>query len=301
MPQNSSTQNGSHLLRRRKSKALILVPIHRPPTLLHHALNSILKQTEQDFDVHIICDGAPEETNQAALAWAKKDKRFSAHIMEKGPRHGEIYRDSIINDVKADFVCQIADDDLWFPDHLEKMEQMLELSDFGHSIQVSVNPDLELVFDAQTIATKPARERMLHERYNMFGPTVAAYRKSAYLELDEGWATTPQGMFTDLHMWRKFLANSAVRTAVCNDFTALHFPAATSQKVDITTREALMVKMEGLIDSPALLAELKAKLDDALKRTDRQIPSASSDFQDNAAYVKCNFLEALLNPMPNSK
>ena len=295
------TQKIFHLLRRRERRIIILVPIHRPPTLLHHALNSVLKQTEQNFEVHIICDGAPEETNQAALAWSQKDRRFSAHIMEKGPRNGEAYRDPIIREVRADFVCQIADDDLWFPDHLEKMERMLEDADFGHSIQVSVNPDLELEFDAQTIATKPARDRMLHERYNMFGPTVAAYRRSAYLKLDEGWATSPPDIFTDLHMWRKFLADSAVRLSVCNEFTALHFPAVTSRHVAINTREALIIRMEGLINSPALLGEFKAQLKDALKRTDQHIPSASLDSQDNAAYVKCNFLEAMLNSMPSGE
>ena len=213
--------------------------------------------------------------------------------MGKGPRNGEAYRDPIIRDVRADFVCQLADDDLWFPNHLVEMEQMLNRADFGHSLQVNVHPDLTMRFDVQTIAMEKTRERMVLEKYNIFGPTVAAYRRSAYLKLKEGWTTTPQDLYTDLHMWRKFIADKTIRFSACNDFTSLHFPAAQSHHVDIETRERLMMKAVDIINTPVTLAKLKARLHVALERTDKHLPRRSKNFEDNAAYIMCNLSELL--------
>ena len=62
----------------------VLAPIHRPPDLLPFAIRSVLDQTRSDFELFIICDGAPEATAEAARAFAAQDRRIRAFVHPKG-------------------------------------------------------------------------------------------------------------------------------------------------------------------------------------------------------------------------
>ncbi|MEJ0097796.1 MAG: glycosyltransferase family A protein, partial [Bauldia sp.] len=121
-----------------------MLPITRPPHLLEVAVETVLRQSEQDFELHIISDGAPEATRQKIVALCKSDSRLTAHLHPKGTRNGEYYRDPIIRESKAPYVCQIADDDLWFPSHLAQIAELLALADFGHTIQTEAAPGFRL-------------------------------------------------------------------------------------------------------------------------------------------------------------
>ncbi|MCE5170056.1 glycosyltransferase family 2 protein [Paenibacillus profundus] len=108
----------------------ILVPTYTHGRLLHFALDSILQQTCQQFEVFVICDGAVDEGRDIAWEYSRKDARFHVLDRPKGFRNGEVYRHEALQIAQGKFVCYLCDDDQWFPDHLEQMEQALARADF---------------------------------------------------------------------------------------------------------------------------------------------------------------------------
>ena len=63
----------------------VLLPITRPPVLLPFAIESVLEQSIADFELLVICDGAPPETVACGGAYAKSDAREGALLPKGGP------------------------------------------------------------------------------------------------------------------------------------------------------------------------------------------------------------------------
>lgn len=202
----------------------ILLPVHRPPAMLPFAIDSVLAQERRDFELFVICDGTPPETVARAQEFAARDPRVRVFPHPKGERNGEIYRDQALREAAGKFVCQLGDDDLWLPNHLGEMERLLEEVDFGNVPQVEVTPGSDsLHLRPGTLSDAGIRQMMLTKRFNIFGPTVAGYRLDAYRSLPQRWSPAPPDVFSDLFMWRKFLAQSGLRFGTRIAVTSLKF------------------------------------------------------------------------------
>jgi glycosyltransferase involved in cell wall biosynthesis len=213
----------------------ILLPITRPPVMLPLAIESVLAQSVIEFELFIICDGAPAETVACARDFARRDTRVKVFPFPKGQRHGEAHRHTVLEGAAGHYVAQIADDDLWFPDHLAELEILLSKSDFGNLLHVFLHPDGRVEILPSDIGLPETRQRMLTEKFNLFGPTVAGYRLEAYRRLPEGWAPAPNDVWSDLHMWRKFLRMESFVFATRATVTGLVF--ATPQRIDVTLEQ----------------------------------------------------------------
>jgi glycosyltransferase involved in cell wall biosynthesis len=280
-------------LRQKAPNFLVLVPIHRSPELLPYALKSILAQSEQSFAVHIICDGAPDETAVEALRWAKDYKQISTHVMPKGQRHGEAHRDHVIKNSNAEFVCQLADDDIWFPNHLSTMKDLLEEVDFGHTRQLLISPPLVLSFNTNSLSMPHIRKKFTKDRFNLFGPTAAGYRRDAYLRLQTGWSPAPEGIWTDLFMWRKFLNDSSIRSGSTQKFTNFHPAASAFCETLIADKKALNAKLLRLTENPDELNKLKSRLHSECKDAEAHPNHVTADNQNRSASVKLDFLDVI--------
>jgi succinoglycan biosynthesis protein ExoW len=184
----------------------IILAINRPPLLLPFAIESALRQTVQDFELFIVCDGAPEETVKLAETYAAGDDRIKVYPFPKGQRHGEAHRDTALKDARSTYVAHLADDDLWLPNHLSELELLLKTCDFGNLLQTDVHPSGRIKLHTGSLGDPATRDRMLKEKWNLFGPSTAGYRLEAYRALPVGWSPAPEDIWTDLHMWRRFLS-----------------------------------------------------------------------------------------------
>jgi glycosyltransferase involved in cell wall biosynthesis len=201
----------------------ILLPITRSPHFLPFAVESVAGQSIGDFELLIVCDGAPPETVAAAEAFARRDPRIKALAFPKGARHGEAHRHAALSQAAGRHVAHIADDDLWLPNHLEEMALLLSAADFGNTPHVSIQPGGQVDLWPGDLGRPALRQRMLKGSYNLFGLSFAGYRLEAYRRLAEGWSPAPAGMPSDLHMWRKFIRNAGMTFATRAVVTALQF------------------------------------------------------------------------------
>ena len=207
-------------------KFTVLVPTHANGAVIRNALDSVLEQTLAEFELFIVGDGAPPETLAILDEYAAGDRRVRAFKYDKGERHGEALRHLALLEADSDAVCYLSDDDFWFPDHLEMMAGLLTDFEFAHTRQISVLPWHAVHGYAHDIGEAAVRERMAAERFNFFGLSVVGHRLDAYRRLPVGWSPAPEDIWTDLHMWRKFVAAEAMRFASSTQITGLHFPRA---------------------------------------------------------------------------
>lgn len=205
----------------------ILLPINRPPDLVPYAVQSILDQSRQDFELFIICDGAAAATVEATRRFEAEDLRIRTFVRPKGARHGEAYRHEALQEAQGRIVCQIGDDDLWFPDHLAEVEALMATADFGNTLPLYLDENGIPRLHFGDLSDPAVQRRMsTTEDFNLFGPTPSAYRLETYRALPVGWSAAPEGIWTDLWMWRKFLALPGVRLRTRFIATTLTFPAS---------------------------------------------------------------------------
>jgi glycosyltransferase involved in cell wall biosynthesis len=220
------------------SRFTVLLPVHRPPALLPCAVEAVLAQTHADFELFIVCDGAPDETAACARAFAQRDPRVKVFSFAKGERLGEAHRHAALAHATGEFVAHIADDDLWFPNFLEEAAELLRTADFGNLLHVLAHPDGRLELYPCDLARPALRAGMLEQRSNHFGLSFGAYRLAAYRRLPVGWSPGPPGLWSDLHMWRKFLARGDMVFATRMTVAALCLLGPLRQAMSLDERAA---------------------------------------------------------------
>jgi succinoglycan biosynthesis protein ExoW len=194
------------------SRFTVVLAVHRQPLLLPFAMESVLWQGHADFELFVVCDGAPAAA-ECARSFAASDARVRVFDFAKDEHRGERHRDKVLASASGEFVAHVADDDIWFPDHLKELAALLTDVEFGNLVLMGIAPDESFLYFPGDLADRDLRQRLMSEHWNFFGPSVAGYRLSTYRRLPEGWAPPPPGLWSDLNMWRKFLSLDGVSAA----------------------------------------------------------------------------------------
>lgn len=210
-------------------RATVIIPTYGNAPYVAWALASAQAQTVRELEICVICDGSPPHMVEMLEAIAAEDPRLQIFKFPKAPRTGEIHRAEVIRQTTGNIICYLSHDDLWFPHHVAVMERVLRKADFAHSLHVCAALGAEFgtvrhVSPADLVMME-FRNEMLNTdmRTNYFGLTYGAHTREAYFRLDEGWTVTPDGIWTDLYMWRKFLSCPWCRCVSHMGITALHF------------------------------------------------------------------------------
>jgi GalNAc5-diNAcBac-PP-undecaprenol beta-1,3-glucosyltransferase len=251
-------------------KFTVLIPTFNNGAVIRNAIESVLAQTVSDLELFVVADGAPEDTHAVLDEYAARDARMRPYKFAKGPRHGEDHRNAVLRVARGEMICYLGDDDVWFPDHLEVMQDLLAEADFAHTRHTEVYTTYEISGQHLSIADPAIRQRMVEEKFNIFGPTVVGHRLDAYKRLPQRWSAAAPDLWTDLTMWRKWIAAENVRFRSSLAVTTLHFPR--SQRQDMTRENALNeVRFWAEL---ARDARFRAALRDVLPPEARAIPLA---------------------------
>ncbi|MGH8030653.1 MAG: glycosyltransferase family 2 protein [Arenimonas sp.] len=242
-------------------RALILCPTHDHVDALYASIASVLAQTERDFELVVIGDGAPERTQRIVAALAATDARMSAVWHPKSERFGEVYRDPVIRASTAEFVCHLSDDDLWLPTHLATMLALLEHADWANQAPLRLTLDGRAEWWPVNHGTPALRASVQRRVPLSAGLNYVAYRRDAYLRLPEGWTCAPwEAGTSDVYMWAKFFALPGLRVASSAVSTALKFPSHVGER-DTHTPEQRLAEI-----APWLARSAEPRLGDRLRR-----------------------------------
>jgi GalNAc5-diNAcBac-PP-undecaprenol beta-1,3-glucosyltransferase len=198
-------------------------------------VQSALAQTVDELEVFIIGDGVSDAVREL-IAELINDERVRFFDNPKGPRHGEAYRHAALNEAQGEIVCYLADDDLWLPNHVDTMRRLLSGADFANALPLYVDEWGAIHFYIVDLAL-PADRELIMSGANRIPLSCGAHTLEAYRNLPYGWRTTPEGKWTDLHMWQQFLANPECLTTSGTRPTVMNFPGP--QRRDWSTEERL--------------------------------------------------------------
>jgi glycosyltransferase involved in cell wall biosynthesis len=96
----------------------VYIPTRNRAALLNRAVNSILQQTYQNFEIIIVDDGSNDETYRYIQSICKKDSRISFY-RNKTPKGACAARNIAIKSALGEFITGLDDDDIFMPKRLE--------------------------------------------------------------------------------------------------------------------------------------------------------------------------------------
>ena len=100
-------------------KVSVIVPVYNVEDYLKKCLDSLISQTFSDFEVIIVNDGSPDNSQKIIDKYTKKYVNFKGFIKENGGLSDA--RNYGIKKAKGDFVALVDSDDYVANDFLEKM------------------------------------------------------------------------------------------------------------------------------------------------------------------------------------
>jgi hypothetical protein len=209
-------------------KVLILCPTFDHVDTLYASIASVRAQAFREWQLVVIGDGAPEQAKDIVDAITAQDKRVQGIWQPKSERYGEIYRDPVIRESRAEFVCHLSDDDIWMPDHLGEMITLLERAAWANQAPLKLSPTGNAEWRPVNHGTPAMRSAIARGVQLSAGLNYVAYRRDAYLALPEGWTCAPRETgASDAYMWAKFFRSPELAVASSASSTAIKFPSRT--------------------------------------------------------------------------
>lgn len=202
--------------------ATVLIPTFNHGPTLRQSVGSALEQTIKDIEVFIVGDGVPEVTREIVADLMSHDERVRFFDNPKGPRTGEIHRHQALAEARGEIVCYLSDDDLWLPDHVETMRELLEEADYANALMLHLDARGGLGVAPLDLSYPGERELVVMGRkgtsLSSMTHTLEMYRRLPY-----GWRTTPDGIYTDRYMQQQFLGEASCRALSSMRPTMLKF------------------------------------------------------------------------------
>lgn len=191
----------------------VIVPTYNRAHMLTEAIDSILGQTFGDFELIVVDDFSLDNTEDAIKSYADKRircfKNQSNRIIAANRNYG-------ISKAQGEYIAFCDDDDLWYP---EKLEKCLEVFEQDKDI-ILVCHDEEVVRDGKTIRVStygPYVEPMYYNlllKGNCLGTSTVVVAKEALLRVG-GFDENPDFVgVEDYDLW--------VRLALMGKFYFLH-------------------------------------------------------------------------------
>jgi len=103
----------------------IITPSYKSEKFIFQTIDSVLAQTYQNWELIIVDDCSPDNSNEIIENYCKKDNRIKLIKLEKnsGPA---VARNKGIDLARGKYIAFLDSDDVWLPEKLEKQIQFMK-------------------------------------------------------------------------------------------------------------------------------------------------------------------------------
>lgn len=184
----------------------ILLPTHNRADVLPFAVESVLAQTREDFELLIVGDGCTDDTS--AVVESFQDSRIHWFDLPKAPHFGYANRNRVLKKAKGDLVGFAAHDDLWFPDHLEMLAGYFDdpSIDIVISRPLWCSPTGSLAPSTFNLHASRVMSRFSAKAQNEIPASAVLHRRSCFE--DVGYWDEDLAGGGDWDLWLRMLGNS---------------------------------------------------------------------------------------------
>ena len=257
----------------------IIVPTYNQAHYLRGALDSLIAQTDPDWEAVVINDGSTDQTPEILDAYANRDRRFLIiHKLNGGTASA---LNEGLKQAKGDWVCWLSSDDMFEPDKLAL-----------HRIWIQTHPETKFYFtyfrflyeatgkmdrDHDLWGPLPEpRFQVLDLFYRNYvnGISICANRK-AWLQV--GFFDENAGYAQDYDMWLRLLAL----------FPGVFIPEWTCISRTHELQGMMTFPQRGLYDSAKVAINFlnKHKFEDLFPLMDLNQPESAKDALDRAIEI----------------
>jgi len=106
-----------------KPTVSVIIPTYNRAYLIGRAIQSVLNQTYQDFEIIVVDDGSTDDTEEIVRGF--KDKRIG-YIRHEKNKGAAAARNIGIKAAKSEYIAFQDSDDEWLPEKLEKQMKVFE-------------------------------------------------------------------------------------------------------------------------------------------------------------------------------
>lgn len=100
----------------------VVISLFNKEDYIKNTLDSVLKQSFKDFEVIIVNDGSTDRSIEVVSTFT--DKRLK--ILNKINEGASTARNLGIQTAKYDFIALLDGDDIWYPNHLENLKELID-------------------------------------------------------------------------------------------------------------------------------------------------------------------------------
>ena len=192
-------------------KVSIGIPFYNAEEYFYHAIESVVKQSYQDWELILVDDGSTDSSLKIAENFSKKDNRI--RVISDGLNKKLPYRlNQIIDESKGEYIARMDADDLIHPDRIKIQLEFLEKNnnfDLVSTGVVSINDKNQIrgIRCLENIYTDFSRVK---RNYPIVHASVLA-RKSWY-NRNQYDISLPRS--EDFELWCRTISNNDLKIAV---------------------------------------------------------------------------------------
>lgn len=178
-------------------KFSIIIPAYNAESTLRETLDSITDQDFSDYEVILVNDGSVDKTSEVFENWQKYHHSQSLLINQENKGLGAA-RNLAASKATGDWLCFIDADDLWIPNKLSILNELIEIN---NGVTWIYHPVWEL---SESGEIKPRRIKNISTlieffHHNPFTPSAVAVKKDVFFST-EGWEER-RDRVEDLGLW----------------------------------------------------------------------------------------------------
>jgi glycosyltransferase involved in cell wall biosynthesis len=202
----------------------ILLPTHNRADVLSFAIQSVLAQTIQDFELLVVGDGCTDHSVEIVQGFA--DPRIHWFDLPKAPGFGYANRNIGLHKARGEYIAFMAHDDLWLSDHLEQLLPFFrdEKTEIVYSRPLWVIP-FGMIVPGEFNLNRPSTLRaFLNGVVNGIPAGCVIHRRDCLSKY--GFWNDELPKAADWDMWARIIKGGKEKNFVyAGDSTCLHFKA----------------------------------------------------------------------------
>jgi teichuronic acid biosynthesis glycosyltransferase TuaG len=184
---------------REKIMVSVIIPAYNNEVFLVSAVESVLNQTYQDFEIIIIDDKSDDNTLLCAKTFSERDNRVK--VISNPENLGVVQsRNKGFASATGEFIAFLDSDDLWMPEKLEKQIKQMEQKQLGlcYTAYSIINADGEQIGKTYHVPRAVTLNDLLKENVIGCSSVVIRHSSTERIKMREGYAHEDYVMWLEL-------------------------------------------------------------------------------------------------------